>query len=132
MPIAPAAPAVGVAAPPPPPMTLSPSNLVQCRLLDPASESIDVCLIDAIADTQAIATPYCPASSAEMPIGDLAFAILADRHPGLWESALPRELIALQEKNGSRAFSDWVSQRKNRQMLQKAVRKHLSAGRRRP
>jgi len=80
--------------PPPPfppesPFALGPMDPAHCKLLDPRAEGVDACLTDAISDTQLMKNPECLVFPTFVAVGDMAFDILSDRHPGLRARALP-------------------------------------------
>ena len=76
--------------PPPPPLppeipfALGPMDPAHCKLLDPTVVGVDACLIDAIPDLTLMKNPESLVFPAYVSVGDMAFSILSDRHPGLW------------------------------------------------
>jgi len=75
--------------PPGSPSALGSMDPAHCKLLDPSAVGIDACLTDAISDSSLMRNPECLVYPTFLAVGDMAFFILSDRHPGLWEHALP-------------------------------------------
>lgn len=89
-----------------------------CRLLNTEVASFDACLTAAITDLTQVPDPNCPRQFDQVARGDVAFFVLSDRHPQLWEQVLPAEAAS----EGVRSYSDWVNRPGNRQRLAEAVR----------
>ncbi len=105
--------------PPPPPMgnALGWIDPDYCRLIDPQAR-VDGCLVDEITDTQQRNEPFCPPMEGIIAVGDLAFLVLSDRHPALWEAMLGKGV-------DNRRYYQIIKTPKQRRRLQQRVRTFL-------
>jgi hypothetical protein len=107
--------------PPPPPLNWAP-DAAHCRLLDPSSPTTDTCLVKAMSlVAESRSDPRCPGMITALPLADLAFFVLVDRHPGLWERALPASIAT----SPATAYHDWVAFPENRTLLIENVKQVL-------
>ena len=105
--------------PPAPRIALDPAH---CKLLNPNVRGMDKCLIDAISvDLEIVSSPICPRETEFLALGDLAFFVLSDRHPGLWAQVLPADIADA----GLMSYTKWVSRPINRAALVKSIEQAL-------
>ena len=105
----------------PPPKPVDTYDRAHCMLLDPSNTDIDKCLLDAVSDESGVNNPVCPKTKQSVTLGDLAFFVLADRHPGLWTAAFPARRGEI-----AGGYHEWVAVSGNRKKLQDEVAKALA------
>jgi len=104
---------------PPPPPPLIELDRVHCALLDPNRAELDTCLMEVLAtSTSTRDDPRCPRLAESMPLADLAFFVLVDRHPDLWTEVLPKSVVDLPAVD----LADWLAEPGQRARLAERVR----------
>lgn len=91
-------------------------------MLDPNRAELDACMIRVLAaDTSTRDDPRCPRIAESVPLADLAFFVLADRHPTLWTEVLPKSVVGMPAVE----LADWLAEPGQRKRLAERIRSAL-------